>query len=187
MDWIKALRDNPEYTPERCRVHPITKEIIARADVLLTGEIVDLGCGPGIRTRILTEHLQPGARIVGLDQDAGVIEIAGNWGYVEIVDFFWQDITHTTWPTDEFDNALLTAVIEHVPDTAKLLAEIRRIVKPGGHLFLSVTDRDYHSDPDHCHVFGIGDIATALGAVFDGAHVWSHDHIIFALATVGEK
>ena len=43
-----------------------------------------------------------------------------------------EDITKLSYPSKSFDLVLHSEVLEHVEDTAKALAECRRILKPGG-------------------------------------------------------
>lgn len=47
-----------------------------------------------------------------------------------------EDLTRLTYPDEAFDLVLTSETLEHVPDLPAALAEIRRILKPGGrHLF----------------------------------------------------
>lgn len=48
-----------------------------------------------------------------------------------------------------FDAVKATEVLEHVPDTARALAECRRVLRPGGHLVVTVPFLErLHGDPD---------------------------------------
>ena len=44
---------------------------------------------------------------------------------------------HLPFPSDHFDLAICTQVLEYIAQPAQLLSEIRRVLKPGGFLFLS--------------------------------------------------
>ena len=61
------------YADERGR--PFV-ELLARVDAVDPDTVVDLGCGPGNLTALLVERW-PGARVVGLDSSAQMIEKAG--------------------------------------------------------------------------------------------------------------
>lgn len=52
-----------------------------------------------------------------------------------------DDICHSTMPAHSFDLILCTEVIEHIRDSAAALAEMRRLLKPGGVLVLSTPQR----------------------------------------------
>ncbi|HSI36073.1 MAG TPA: class I SAM-dependent methyltransferase [Tepidisphaeraceae bacterium] len=47
-----------------------------------------------------------------------------------------EDLSALSYPADQFDLVLTSETLEHVPDVGRALAEIRRVLKPGGaHLF----------------------------------------------------
>lgn len=48
------------------------------------------------------------------------------------------DITRIQWPDDTFDVVLCSHVLEHVPDDRRAMAEVRRVLKPGGWAILHV-------------------------------------------------
>lgn len=66
------------------------------------------------------------------------------------------DLQAIDLPDDSLDVVLTPHVLEHVPDTGKALAELFRVMKPGGHVFLQVpipqaqtlvpTEPEYHGD-----------------------------------------
>jgi SAM-dependent methyltransferase len=49
-----------------------------------------------------------------------------------------QDVQRLTFAAQSFDVCTSTEVFEHVPDDARAFAEVRRVLKPGGHLVFSV-------------------------------------------------
>jgi SAM-dependent methyltransferase len=49
---------------------------------------------------------------------------------------------------DEFDTILCNAVLEHVPDVHRVMGELSRTLKPGGHLIAAIPYlQPYHADP----------------------------------------
>jgi SAM-dependent methyltransferase len=70
---------------------------------------------PGLRLSEYRDHAQPGQLIEGIPS---------------------QDLTRLTDPDAAFDLILSSETLEHVPDLSAALAELRRVLKPGGyHLF----------------------------------------------------
>jgi SAM-dependent methyltransferase len=95
----------------------------------LKGSLLDVGCGE-MPFRPL---LPAGVKYTGLDVPA-----AGAFGmtrHPDIVDFDGRTIP---FPDASFDNILCTEVLEHVEDPAGLVAEMRRVLRPGGTLVATV-------------------------------------------------
>jgi SAM-dependent methyltransferase len=74
--------------------------------------------------------------------------------------FYEQKHTFECWlheipqPDNTYDAVILTQVLEHVPDPAAVLRELRRILKPGGRILLSVPlSGPLHGEPWHFFQF----------------------------------
>lgn len=124
------------------------------------GLFLDLGCGD----RFLASAVQSqGLQYIGLDADTLNFET-------------------DTLPFDDasIDLAVSLAVIEHLRDPSRFLAEIRRCLKPGGAIYLSTPNfqydfRNFYNDPTHrqpytptslealLNLFGYEDVATFPG------------------------
>jgi SAM-dependent methyltransferase len=95
--------------------------------------VLDVGCGD----RPYESLLRDAAEIVGFDVPAN--PHADLHGYVDAI------------PADEasFDIVLCLQVLEHVPDPAAAVRELRRVVRPGGRVLLSTHGiYPYHPNPD---------------------------------------
>ena len=71
------------------------------------------------------------------------------WGgrYADGIDIDNADITAMPYNDGAFDFIACLSVIEHGVDVPKFLSEAARVLKPGGHLFIST---DYWQDPIDC-------------------------------------
>lgn len=100
-------------------------EISALARDRYEGQGVDLGCGDGIVGGILSRTcgLQP---LVGVDQIEVDVLKEGYRSFVQ------ADLHELPFGEGEFDYAVSVCVVEHLPDLAGALREIRRVLKPGG-------------------------------------------------------
>ena len=109
--------------------------------------IVDIGAGPGF---LAAEMATEGARVVAVDPSASMRELARARG----VDFAIEDGSAEALPLPDgsVDAAVATQVLEYVPDVPGALAEIRRVLRPGGRVLLLDTDWDsvvwHSSDAD---------------------------------------
>jgi arsenite methyltransferase len=128
---ILTLSETPEMQAQRRRV----AELLAPRP----GEqILDVGCGPGHLTRELAEAVGPGGRVCGVDVSEQMLALAANTG-AELV-----RVSGTDLPFDEeaFDAAVATQVYEFVTDLPAALAELRRVLRPGGRALILDTDWD---------------------------------------------
>ena len=105
--------------------------------------LLDCGCGPGSITLGLAEAIAPG-EVVGVDRDASRIEIAEQSASergVANVRFQAADAHELPFPDASFDTVFAHAVLQHVKEPLRALAEMHRVLKPGGTVGLRDDDR----------------------------------------------
>jgi ubiquinone/menaquinone biosynthesis C-methylase UbiE len=116
--------------------------------------LLDVGCGPGTITIDLARRVAPGPT-VGIDAAPGVLaeaEAARAGAQVDTLTFHPGDIYALPYPDGAFDVAHAHQVLQHLGDPVAALAELRRVLRPGG--LLAVRDGDYGAfvwapaDPD---------------------------------------
>ena len=96
--------------------------------------ILDFGCGPGTISMGLASAVAPG-ELHGIDMEASQIEMAraaAAAGGHDNAYFRTGDVAALPYDDDSFDVAHCHAVLMHVPDTRSVLAEVKRVLKPGG-------------------------------------------------------
>jgi len=174
------LKDRSRFSREWYEEHPVTKELLAQEKVFAGGRVLDIGCGIGTRACIAADFYD-GVQITGIDKSAYAISQARGL-FQPNLNFEVGDImTDLDYDNEHFDGAYMLAVIEHIKDTARLLAKIKRLLKTNGYLFISVTENNYHGDPDHVHSFSQESLAQALTGFFAVRDIYVKEHIIFAL------
>ncbi|MEW6218666.1 MAG: class I SAM-dependent methyltransferase [Thermodesulfobacteriota bacterium] len=89
--------------------------------------LLDLACGIGTMTRLLRER-QPGLAIIGLDLSAESLAIARD-GLACLVR---GTADRLPFPDRVFDAVVMGNAIHMLPDPDRLLAEVRRVLVPGG-------------------------------------------------------
>lgn len=107
-----------------------------------SGRGLDVGCGDGILTRILSDLAGARWQLVGVDPDGAECALARDSGMFTAVHESGAD--HIPEPDDSFDFAFANSVLEHIPDLPPCLAEVGRCLKPGGLVFATVPSPGLH-------------------------------------------
>jgi ubiquinone/menaquinone biosynthesis C-methylase UbiE len=95
----------------------------------LTGKrVADVGCGKGRFARIVKER-NPGASVVALDLAEAMLR-----GIPPDIERVAASMTALPLATEAFDGAYATESLEHAVDIPAAVAELARIVKPGGRI-----------------------------------------------------
>ena len=96
--------------------------------------LLDFGCGPGTISVGLAGAVAPG-EMHGVDMDESQIErarsVAASLGQDNAI-FHVGDVTDLEFEDNFFDVAHCRSVLMHVPDTAGVLSEVKRVLKHGG-------------------------------------------------------
>ena len=154
--------------------------------------VLDVGCGAG---RHAFEAYRRGARVVAADLDHG--ELTGVGGMLAAMRAEGEatapagavalsaDVTCLPFPDGSFDAVIAAEILEHIPDDAAAMAEIARVVRPGGTVAVTVPawlpericwalSAEYHNVPGgHVRIFTRGELTaklTAAGLTPVGAH-----------------
>jgi SAM-dependent methyltransferase len=107
-----------------------------RATPLCKGRVLDLGCAFGVATRLLRQR---GFDALGVDASPAYIARARRADPTGT--YLLADATSVPLPDASFDAVFLLDVLEHLPDERTALAEVCRLLLPGGTLVLSVPHR----------------------------------------------
>ena len=92
---------------------------------------VDVGCGNGAFTELVVERCAP-ASVDGIDPSEAQIAYARTRQGVSAARFRQGDAQDLPYDDGAFDVAVMALVLIFVPDPAKGVAEMRRVVVPGG-------------------------------------------------------
>ena len=92
---------------------------------------VDIGCGNGAFTQLLIDSCAP-VEVHGVDPSEGQLAFARARPAARIAEFYQGHAMQLPFPDHRFDAAVMALVIFYVPDPAKGIAEMVRVVAPGG-------------------------------------------------------
>jgi len=99
--------------------------------------VLEVGCGPGEAAERITREL--GAAVVAVDTSERMVELARARG----VDARVGDVQELPFADGSFDCALAAWVLFHTADLDRALAELARMLRPGGRL-VAVTNSLRH-------------------------------------------
>jgi SAM-dependent methyltransferase len=146
--FFRFMYDRESAAWERRRDEPEHRELVERtADELANvvappGPVADLGCGPGAHALALARR---GYDVVGVDGSPRMVEVARTRAARDEVDatFDVHDVSAPLRFADaSLGGVLAILVLQHLPHPAAFIAEIRRCLRPGGHLLITAPARD---------------------------------------------
>ncbi|WP_201294592.1 MULTISPECIES: class I SAM-dependent methyltransferase [unclassified Nocardiopsis] len=119
---------------------PWGRELVRLADPAPDARVLDVACGTGVLARIAAERLNPDARVTGVDINPDMIAVARAVApeRAEPIRFTVGDACALDLPGGEFDTVLCQQALQFLADREAALAEMRRVLVPGGRLALSV-------------------------------------------------
>ena len=98
--------------------------------------VLDVACGTGVVTRNIIELIGDGPVLSALDISAGMIEVART--FAPQVDWRVGNAIDLPYADNSFDRVVCQYGLMFFPDRVKALKEMRRVLKPGGRLAVSV-------------------------------------------------
>ena len=111
---------------------------------------LDVGCGNGAFTELIVAHCAP-AEVQGLDPSEAQIAYARTRSGVRLTQFRRGDAQALPFTDGKFDAATMALVISFIPEPAKAVAEMARVVRPDGWVATYMWDPDggIHLEPLH--------------------------------------
>jgi len=110
-------------------IRPAGERLIARLPLSSgTRSVVDIGTGAGALLPAL-RRAAPGAVIVGIDRSAGMLRLAQEKHPSALA---LMDVQKLALPSNRFEVAVVAFVLFHLPHPERCLAEVNRVLKPGG-------------------------------------------------------
>jgi ubiquinone/menaquinone biosynthesis C-methylase UbiE len=137
--WDRASESYEAFWAAQLR--PAQRLLLERARLSPGDHVVDVACGTGLVTREAAREVGPSGRVVGTDLSQKMVDrllaVAAADGLTNI-DARRMDAESLDFPDGTFDAALCALGLMYVPDVPRALAELRRVVRPGGRLVAAV-------------------------------------------------
>ena len=103
------------------------------------GEMLDVGTGPA-RIPIALCRADRHVRILGVDLAGPMLDLArrnaNEAGLTDRIRFARGDAKNLPFPDERFEAVLSNTIVHHIPEPAEALAEMVRLVGPGGTLMI---------------------------------------------------
>ena len=98
--------------------------------------VLELGCGTGDMWKNRENLISACDRFVLSDFSEGMVATAkDNIGIYDNVEYRVMDIQEISYANESFDVVIANMMLYHVPDIERGLAEVRRVLKRGGHFY----------------------------------------------------
>jgi len=144
----RAGLEGQKYDPEIIKALP--KEVLAAycgvgnpfalGPINEGDSVLDIGCGAGVGSLIAGTMTGPKGKVVGIDLVPEMLERAKknrDQTSLQNVEFLESSAESLSFPDESFDIVISNGVINLIPDKAKAMREVFRVLKLNGHLMIA--------------------------------------------------
>jgi SAM-dependent methyltransferase len=162
---------------------------LAAAPLCAGRDVLDIASGQGYGSALLA---QAARSVVGVDVDEPTVRRARELYRAGNLRFEAGDCIAVPLPDGSVDAVVSFETIEHITDHERFLAEVRRVLRPGGVLFISTPDREVYNrhnpapNPYHPRELTRDEFAGLLGAAFANVRI-ARQRTLFASALAPER
>jgi SAM-dependent methyltransferase len=126
---------------------PHALALVNRVGLQPGASALDLGCGPAGALELLSQRVGPTGRVVGVDVHPAHAALARKMVVergLDNVEVIEGDARGTGLPPAAFDVVHARLLLVNIPDPEAVIAEMERLVKPGGWVILDEADGGAH-------------------------------------------
>jgi len=108
--------------------------------------VLDVGGSAGVIDNYLADHF---LSVIGIDIDEPAIELAKNQFKKTNLEFQLGDAMQLSFSDNTFDVVVCSQIYEHVPSPERMIAEIARVLVPGGVCYFAASNRLMWNEPHY--------------------------------------
>jgi ubiquinone/menaquinone biosynthesis C-methylase UbiE len=137
LDFDEGLVESMEVLYNRRDVLRRRRLVHQALDAQPGERVLDVGCGPGFYVTELLNRVGSNGWVTGIDTASAMLAVAAarSEGHPNVT-FRQAGATEIPAGDCEFDAVLSVQVLEYVPDVTDALAEIYRVLRPGGRVVI---------------------------------------------------
>ena len=115
------------------------EQMAKRLNIKPGSTLLDVGTGTGVFLPFLLSKIGSSGHIIALDFAEEMLKKAMAKGFNGNIDYLCADITNIPLDDEIFDTVVCYSSFPHLQDKSRALAEINRVIKSGGKLFICHT------------------------------------------------
>lgn len=121
-------------------INPTRLNFMLRHTPLTNLTVLDIGCGGGILCEAMAKV---GASVTGIDAEKEAIQTAKEHAATQHLAIQYYSTPVELYQNEHYDVITCMEMLEHVENPAMVLEHCKRLLKPGGFLFLSTINRTF--------------------------------------------
>ena len=117
---------------------PLAEQLVAAAALRPGERVLDVACGTGAVARLAADRVGERGSVAGADVNAGMLEVARRVAAGRQIQWYETAAEAMPLPDASFDVIFCQLALQFFADKRAALGEMRRVLAPGGRLFVSV-------------------------------------------------
>jgi ubiquinone/menaquinone biosynthesis C-methylase UbiE len=115
------------------------KSLVEWAGLAEGATVLDVGCGTGAATRLAAKQVGPSGRVIGVDVNPGMIDVARSIPSDQGATIEWHEQSAYSLPVGDqsVDGVLSAQMLQFLQNKEAGVAEMARVLKPGGRVAVS--------------------------------------------------